>query len=90
MHDYHHVRARSRSLAAPPREEGARPALSVEDALVGAVTVVQRSDASLRLNPHFHTLALDGVYVRDEHGVCASTSSARRARGGTAGGSMDA
>jgi hypothetical protein len=41
---------------------------SVEDALVGAITFVQRSDASLRLNPHFHTLALDGVYVRDEDG----------------------
>jgi hypothetical protein len=41
---------------------------SVDDARVGAVTFVQRSDSALRLNPHFHTLALDGVYVRDEHG----------------------
>ena len=37
---------------------------SVEDALVGALTVIQRSDGALRVNPHFHTLALDGVYVR--------------------------
>ena len=41
---------------------------SVEDALVGALTVIQRSDSALRVNPHFHTLALDGVYVRDEQG----------------------
>jgi hypothetical protein len=41
---------------------------SVADALVGAVTFVQRADSSLRLNVHFHTLALDGVYVRDEDG----------------------
>lgn len=41
---------------------------SVEDALVGAVTVIQRSDGALRVNPHFHTIALDGVYVRDEQG----------------------
>ena len=39
---------------------------SVEDALTGAVTFVQRADGALRLNVHFHTLALDGVYVRDE------------------------
>src|SRR5690606_42103018 len=38
---------------------------SVEDALVGALTVHQRSDGALRVNPHFHTLALDGVYVSD-------------------------
>lgn len=34
----------------------------------GAVTVVQRVSSDLRLNPHFHTLALDGVYVEDELG----------------------
>ncbi len=38
---------------------------SVDDALFGAVTFVQRSDSALRLDPHAHTLALDGVYVRD-------------------------
>jgi hypothetical protein len=29
----------------------------------GAVTVVQRCSADLRLNPHFHSLALDGVFA---------------------------
>ena len=32
----------------------------------GAVTTVQRVSSDLRLNPHFHTLCLDGVYVEDE------------------------
>jgi hypothetical protein len=41
---------------------------SVDDAQVGALTFVQRGDFSLRLNVH-HTLALDGVYVRDVAGV---------------------
>lgn len=48
------------------RELGLR---SVEDAQIGAITFVQRGDSSLRLNVHFHTLALDGVYVRDATGV---------------------
>ncbi|MCP4240350.1 MAG: hypothetical protein GY772_07275, partial [bacterium] len=39
---------------------------SVNDARIGAITFVQRADSALRLNVHFHTLALDGVYVRDE------------------------
>jgi hypothetical protein len=38
---------------------------SVGDALFGAVTFVQRSDSALRLDVHAHTLALDGVYVKD-------------------------
>ncbi|MDH5492650.1 MAG: transposase [Myxococcales bacterium] len=42
---------------------------SVEDALTGAVTVVQRSDSALRVNVHFHTLALGGVYVRNARGA---------------------
>src|SRR5690606_18575324 len=33
----------------------------------GAVTVVQRVSSDLRLNPHCHTLCLDGVYVEDAH-----------------------
>ena len=65
---------------------------SVEDALVGAVTLtarlrcssssvhfvqragppctpdIQRVDSALRLNPHFHTIALCGAYVRDDEG----------------------
>ncbi len=39
---------------------------SVEDALTGAVTFIQRADSSLRLNVHYHSLVLDGVYVEDE------------------------
>jgi hypothetical protein len=41
----------------------------VEDALTGAVTFIQRSDSSLRINVHAHTLAIDGVYVRDAVGT---------------------
>ncbi len=41
---------------------------SVEDALIGAVTFIQRVDSALRINPHFHTIALDGAYVRDAEG----------------------
>lgn len=44
---------------------------SVGDALVGALTMIQRSDSALGVNPHFHTLALDGVYLRDEQGALA-------------------
>jgi len=32
------------------------------------VTVIQRFDSALRLNVHFHTLVLDGVYVKDDNG----------------------
>ncbi|MCP5058501.1 MAG: transposase, partial [bacterium] len=32
----------------------------------GSVTFVQRFGSALNLNLHFHTLALDGVYTRDE------------------------
>jgi hypothetical protein len=42
---------------------------SVELAHTGAVTFIQRFDSALRLNPHAHTLALDGVYVRDDQGA---------------------
>jgi hypothetical protein len=34
----------------------------------GAVTVVQRCSPDLRLNPHFHSIALDGVFVPAESG----------------------
>ena len=37
----------------------------------GAVTVVQRTNADLRLNPHLHSLALDGVYVANDEGAPA-------------------
>lgn len=31
----------------------------------GSVTVIQRASSDLRLNPHFHTLFLDGAYRSD-------------------------
>ncbi|MDC0744939.1 transposase [Polyangium mundeleinium] len=39
---------------------------SVEHVFAGAVTFIQRFDSALRLNVHVHTLALDGIYVRDD------------------------
>jgi len=45
------------------REHGIQ---SVSMLHTGSVTFVQRVDSALRLNVHAHTLALDGVYVRDE------------------------
>jgi hypothetical protein len=38
-------------------------ALGVPGGQCGAVTVIQRAASDLRLNPHFHTLFLDGVYA---------------------------
>ncbi len=35
--------------------------------LTGAVTVVQRFGSALNLNVHFHTLMLDGVYVKNQN-----------------------
>jgi Putative transposase/Transposase zinc-binding domain len=40
----------------------------VSDAQTGAVAAIQRSDSALRLNVHFHVLALDGVYMPDSEG----------------------
>jgi hypothetical protein len=34
----------------------------------GVVTAIQRANSDLRLNPHFHTLFLDGVYGPDIDG----------------------
>ena len=34
----------------------------------GAVTAIQRASSDLRLNPHFHTLFLDGVYAPSADG----------------------
>jgi hypothetical protein len=39
---------------------------SVELAHPGAVTAIQRASSHLALNVHFHTLATDGVFVREE------------------------
>jgi Putative transposase len=38
------------------------------DGKSGAVTAVQRVSSDFRLNPHFHSLALDGVFVETETG----------------------
>lgn len=38
------------------------------DVLCGGVTAVQRFGGALNLNVHFHSLLLDGVYVREEGG----------------------
>ena len=35
----------------------------------GSVSVTQRFGCSLRLNPHFHVLVVDGGYVRGKGGV---------------------
>ena len=35
----------------------------------GAVTVVQRTQADLQLNPHFHATLLDGVFAEDGRGA---------------------
>jgi hypothetical protein len=37
----------------------------------GAVTAVQRVSSDLRLNPHFHSILLDGVFVPHEDGALA-------------------
>ena len=40
--------------------------LGVRDAQSGAVTVVQRTSADLRLNPHVHAIVLDGGFAAGE------------------------
>ena len=40
--------------------------LGIRGGKTGSVTVVQRSNSDLRLNPHYHQLALDGVYTEPE------------------------
>ena len=59
----------SRSLRRRAKAQLGLP--SVDDAHVGAVTFVQRSDSALRLNVHSHSLFLDGVYVRAPSGALA-------------------
>jgi len=44
-------------------------ARGVPDGQSGAVTVVQRTQADLRLAPHFHAIVLDGIYVPDPDGL---------------------
>ena len=42
---------------------------SMSEAHTGGVTFIQRFDSALRLNVHFHSLFLDGVFVRDDDGA---------------------
>jgi hypothetical protein len=42
---------------------------SMSEAFVGGITFIQRFDSALRLNVHFHSLFLDGVYVRGDDGA---------------------
>ena len=51
------------------KEHGLR---SVADAFSGAVAAVQRVDSAVRLSVHYHVLALDGVYVREDPGDAQS------------------
>ena len=39
--------------------------LKLPSGRTGAITVVQRAGSDLRLNPHLHSLFIDGVYVTD-------------------------
>lgn len=41
---------------------------SMSEAHTGGVTFIQRFDSALRLNVHFHSLFLDGVFVRGDDG----------------------
>jgi hypothetical protein len=43
-------------------------ARGLPDGETGAVTAIQRANSDLRLSPHFHTLALDGLYGPDRDG----------------------
>jgi len=54
----------SRSYRHRAKREHGLPSLSALH--TGSVTFVQRVDSALRLNVHAHTIALDGVYERDE------------------------
>lgn len=44
-------------------------ARGIADGKSGAVTVVQRVSSDLRLNPHLHSLVLDGVFAESEGGA---------------------
>ena len=44
------------------------------DGRTGTVTVIQRFGGALNLNVHFHTLAVDGVFVREPDGSLSFTA----------------
>jgi len=56
-----------RAVFASIRRRAGIPA-SNRRARCGAVTFIQRFSDALNLDPHFHTLALDGIYVEGDRG----------------------
>jgi hypothetical protein len=56
-----------RAVFASIRRRAGIPA-SNRRARCGAVTFIQRFSDALNLDPHFHSLALDGIYVEDDSG----------------------
>ena len=46
-------------------------------AKTGAVTAVQRASSDMRLNPHLHTIALDGAWSKHGHELVARGQAAR-------------
>ncbi len=44
-------------------------ARGIAEGRTGSVTAIQRVGSALNLNPHFHTVALDGVFARGPEGV---------------------
>ena len=82
---------RGRPTRAPPRGASGpgRPGFAshrkraasagIVRAASGAVTCVQRFGGSLNLNVHFHTIVLDGVFVREPDGHLAVASCESRA-----------
>ena len=56
-----------RAVFASIRRRAGIPA-SIRQARCGAVTFIQRFSDALNLDPHFHTPALDGIYVVDGRG----------------------
>jgi hypothetical protein len=56
-----------RAVFASIRRRAGIPA-SNRKARCGAVTFIQRFSDALNLDPHFHTLALDGIYVEEDGG----------------------
>ena len=59
-----------RTVFASIRRRAGVPASS-RQSRCGAVTFIQRFGDALNVNPHFHTLALDGIYAVDDKGELA-------------------
>jgi len=60
-----------RALRSAYRRQARRQGLT--GAETGMVTSVQRFGGAVNVHLHFHTLVLDGVFVREPDGTCAST-----------------